>query len=154
MNHSLRLSLLLLRLAIGLSFFYLGWASLFAPSLASSLGTRSLPGLSSWLSGSGSASPSPIAAIPSAVFAWALLAVGVLIIIGLFTRLASFIGIVIILANLLPAINFTAFNPVQLVNDEVVILFALFVLIFGKAGHYLGVDGGLQRRRAKRRNKE
>jgi uncharacterized membrane protein YphA (DoxX/SURF4 family) len=150
MNHSLRLSLLLLRLAIGLSFFYLGWTILFNRSLAFSLGSRSLPGLSSWLA----SSPSPIAAIPASVFAWTLLVVGILIIIGLFTRLASLIGIVIVLASLLPAINFTAFNPVQLVNDEVIVLFALLVLIFGKAGHYLGVDGGLQRRRAKRKSKE
>jgi uncharacterized membrane protein YphA (DoxX/SURF4 family) len=149
MNHSLRLSILLLRLALGLSFFYLGWTALFDPTLSEALGSRSLPGLSSWL-----AAPSPIAAIPSAVFAWALLVVGVLIVIGLFTRLASFVGIIIVLASLLPAINLTAFNAAQLVNDEVVVLFALFVLIFGKAGHYLGVDGGLQRRRAKRRGKE
>ncbi len=149
MNHSLRLTILLLRIALGLSFFYLGWIALFNHSLAQSLGTRSLSGLSAWLT-----KPSPIASIPSSIFAWALLVVGVLIIIGLFTRIASFVAIVILLASLLPGINFTAFNPVQLVNDEVVALFALLVLIFGKAGHYLGVDGGLQRRRAKRRNKE
>lgn len=149
MNHSLRLSILLLRLAIGLSFFYLGWTVLFDQTLAPSLGARSLTGLSSWL-----AAPSPIASIPSSVFAWAFLVIGALIIIGLFTRLASFVAIAIVLLSLLPAINFTAFNPTQLVNDEVIVLFALFVLIFGKAGHYLGVDGGLQRRRAKRRNKE
>jgi uncharacterized membrane protein YphA (DoxX/SURF4 family) len=149
MNHSLRLSLFLLRLAVGLSFFYLGWAALFNRPLAATLGTRSLSGLSSWL-----AMPSPIASIPSSAFAWLFFVIGILIIIGLFTRLASFIAIVIVLASLLPAINFTAFNPTQLVNDEVIILFSLFVLIFGKAGHYLGVDGGLQRRKAKRKNRE
>jgi uncharacterized membrane protein YphA (DoxX/SURF4 family) len=150
MNHSLRLSILLLRLALGLSFFYLGWTVLFDRALAGSLGSRSLPGLSGWLA----AAPSPIASIPSSVFAWVMLVVGVLIVVGFLTRIASFAAIAIVLASLLPSINFTAFNPTQLVNDEVIVLFALLVLIFGKAGHYLGVDGGLQRRRAKRRGKE
>ena|SRR5581483_4686340 len=133
--HSLRLPIFFLRVALGVNFFYVGWTSLFNHGLVDTLRARSLGWLYSWL-----AAPTPFAGVPSSVFAWILLIVGIVLIIGLFTRLASLIAIALIILSLLTAINFSAFNPTQLVNDEIIALFGLFVLIFSKAGTYLSID--------------
>jgi uncharacterized membrane protein YphA (DoxX/SURF4 family) len=135
MPHSLRLAIFFLRITVGLSFFYLGWTALFNHPLSLSLQGRSVSGLYAWL-----ATPTPIAAIPSAVFAWIFLVAGVCITIGLFTRVTSIIAGILVLASWLPAVSFTSINPAQFINDEAVMLFALVVLIFGRAGHYLGLD--------------
>ena len=146
MPHSLRLTIFFLRIAVGLSFFYLGWSTLFNHLLALALRERSISGLYAWL-----AMPSPIASIPSAVFSWVFLIVGIFIAVGLWTRLASIIAAVLLLASWLPSVSFTSFGPVQFINDEVVMLLALIILMFGKAGHYLGLD--TVTRFSKRRNK-
>lgn len=133
--HSLRLTIFFLRLALGVNFFYVGWTLLFNHGLVDILRARSLGWLYNWL-----ATPMPFGGVPAAVFAWILLVVGILLIIGLFTRLASLVSVVLIILSLLTAINISAFNLTQLVNDEIIALFGLFVLIFGRAGTYLGFD--------------
>src|SRR5262249_536733 len=85
------------------------------------------------------ASSNPIAWLPQAA-AWAFLVVGILLIIGLFTRISSFVAIVLVLASYLPTVNFSSFAFSQLVNDELIILFCLLVLIFGRGGTYLGIE--------------
>jgi uncharacterized membrane protein YphA (DoxX/SURF4 family) len=136
--HSLRLALFFLRVVFGLSFFYLGWTTLFSHALVAQLHQHSLSGLYLWLSGG---SGTPIASIPASVFAWIFLVVGILLILGLFTRIAALIAIILILANWLPFVSFsTGFNPAQIVNDNLIFCFALIVLILGHAGTYLGLD--------------
>ena len=135
MPHSLRLTIFFLRLTVGLSFFYLGWSALFNHALELALRERSIGGLYAWLS-----APMPIASIPSAAFAWIFLVVGIFITIGLWTRIASIIAIVLVLASWLPTVSFASFSPAQFINDEVVMLLALVILVFGKAGHYFGLD--------------
>ena len=133
--HSLRLAIFLLRIAVGISFIYLGWSLLFSSALATELGVRSFPGLYNWLS-----QPSPFANIPSFAFAWIFLVTGILITIGLFTRLASLIAALLVFASIVPAVSFPHFFVTQFVNDELVLLFALLVIIFGRAGKYIGLD--------------
>jgi uncharacterized membrane protein YphA (DoxX/SURF4 family) len=136
--HSLRLAIFFLRLVLGVNFFYLGWTTLFNRSLAASLHGQTLSNLYAWL-----ARATPIASIPSAVFAWIFLIIGACVILGLFTRLASIVAIALILASWLPTISFSSFNPAQLVNGELIALFSFFILIFGKAGNYFGLDNML-----------
>jgi uncharacterized membrane protein YphA (DoxX/SURF4 family) len=135
-----------MRLALGLSFFYLGWSAVFDHTLGITLRTNSLPSLYAWLS----SSAAPFAGVPATGFAWAFLVLGACITLGLFTRFASLLMVVLILAALLPAINFAHFSPGQFVNDEVIALFALMVLIFSKAGTYFGADKLVRRARRKK----
>lgn len=132
--HSLRLSIFFLRIALGLNFVYLGWTALFDHVLEFNLRGHALNSLYGWLSG-----PSSISWLPQ-VAAWAFLIVGICLIIGLFTRIAALVAIIIVLASYLPTISFASFNVAQLINDELIIFFCLLVLVFGKAGQYLGVD--------------
>lgn len=132
--HSLRLSMLFLRLAVGFNFFYLGWSALFYNSLESGVRDHSLSSLYTFLNTSNSLSWLP------SLTAWVFLIIGICITIGLFTRLSSFVGIAFVLASYLPTISFVHFSIAQLVNDELIILFCLLVFIFGKAGTYFGLD--------------
>ena len=143
MNHSLRLAIFFLRIALGLNFVYLGWTALFAHSLESGVREQSLPSLYGWLG-----SPNSVAWLPT-VAAWAFLVIGICLIFGFLTRLASFVGMVVVLASYLPTINFAAFAVAQLINDELIVFFCLLILVFGKAGHYVGTDKFLWRKRHK-----
>jgi uncharacterized membrane protein YphA (DoxX/SURF4 family) len=133
--HSLRITIFFLRLALGLNFFYLGWSTLFGKPLAATLRAHSMSGLYGWLG-----APTPIASVPATVFAWIFLGIGVLLAIGLFTRLAAIVGAVLVIASWLPGVSFAAWNPAQFVNDDIVIFFALLILILAHAGTYLGLD--------------
>lgn len=132
--HSLRLSMLFLRLALGLNFLYLGWTTLFDRSLGFGLRGQSFGSLYFWLNAANSISWLPTVA------AWVFLIAGICLILGLFTRLTSLIAIAFVLAGYLPTISFAHFNFSQLVNEELIIVFCLLVLIFGRAGTYFGID--------------
>jgi len=136
-SHSLRLSIFFLRIALGLNFVYLGWTALFDHPLGTDLRGHAMNPLYGWLAAP--ATSASFAWLPQ-VAAWAFLVVGILLILGLFTRIASLIAIVLVLASYLPTISFASFNVAQLVNDELILFFCLLILIFGSAGHYLGVD--------------
>src|SRR6185312_8072643 len=99
MPHSLRLIILFLRIASGLTFFYLGLSKLFNPELSLTLRDHSISSLYAWLAG-----PTPIASIPSNVIAWIFLVVGAFITVGLFTRIASILAIILVLASWLPTV--------------------------------------------------
>jgi uncharacterized membrane protein YphA (DoxX/SURF4 family) len=132
--HSLRIVILFLRLALGLSFFYLGFTELFDRALVRQLDGHSLPELYSWIAGT-----------PSLdwihVFApWAFMIIGACLVLGLATRLAAIVAIVLTLLSYLPSISYTAITVQQFINDEVIIVICLLVLIFSNAGTYLGLD--------------
>lgn len=143
--HSLRIAIFFLRIAIGLNLFYLGWSELFDRALAIDLRVRSIGGLYNWFGGAGAAGGGaatgvPFAGVPATVFAWIFLIVGIFIIIGLFTRLSSIIAAVLVVLSWLPGVTFAGWHPAQFVNDELVIFFALVVLVLAHAGTYIGID--------------
>ncbi len=132
--HSLRLPILILRIVIGLSFFYVGFSVLFDPSLIPDLKGRLLGGLLEWL-----ASPSPYSWLPP-LAQWLFLGVGICLVIGFATRLASLIGGALTVWSFLPDILSARLNLIQFLSDEVVIAICLVVIFFSKAGHYAGFD--------------
>ncbi len=137
--HSLRMIIFLLRISLGLSFFYLGFTSLFNPQLGLVLQGRSVPGLYNWL-GNLSAAASMTWLHPFAE--WAFLVIGALLILGFLTRLSSFAAIILLLASYLPGLNlnYSLSSIAQFINDELVIIICLLLLIAAKAGQYLGFD--------------
>ena len=132
--HSLRLAAFFLRLAVGVSFFYLGFSTLFNTALAEKLRPESMSGLYDWL-----ASPSGSAWLHPAA-QWAFLIIGISLILGFATRLASLIGIALTALAYLPGINFASLSVSQIVNDEAIILFCLIIISLSRAGTYLGLD--------------
>ena len=132
--HSLRLIIFLLRLALGLNFFYLGFSALFNASLGRELKERSLSSLYGWLNDSASANSF------HTVFAWIFLVIGACLIVGLVTRFMSVAGIVLTLMSFLPSISYATLTASQFINDEVLIVICLLIVIFSGAGTYLGID--------------
>jgi thiosulfate dehydrogenase [quinone] large subunit len=137
--HSLRVIIFLLRVALGLNFFYLGFSALFNPALGKTVSARSFGNLYAWL-----ATPATVTAGYGSwiqpVAQWAFLIIGICLMLGLLTRLASIAGIVLALLSYLPTLSFAAFNVAQFINDEVIVVICLLIIIFSNAGAYLGCD--------------
>ncbi len=137
--HSLRVIIFLLRVALGLNFFYLGFSALFNPTLGKTVSARSFGNLYAWLATPTVASFGQNAWIQP-VAQWAFLVIGICLMFGLLTRLASIGGIALALFSYLPTVSFTAFNVTQFINDEVIVVICLLIIIFSNAGAYLGLD--------------
>ena len=136
--HSLRVIIFLLRVALGLNFFYLGFSALFNPALGKTVSARSFGNLYAWL-----ATPAAVAGQGNwvqPVAQWAFLIIGICLMLGLLTRLASIAGVVFVLLSYRPTVSFAAFNVAQFINDEVIVVICLLILIFSNAGAYLGLD--------------
>lgn len=146
--HSLRLVVFLLRVALGLDFFYLGWSTLFNPPLSATLGQRSLTDLYAWIGTS--VAPGSY----QTVVAWAFLVIGACLVLGLFTRFVSIAGIALTLASYLPGMSYAALTWSQFINDEVLVVICLLVLIFSNAGGYLGIDVFFHWRAARQRKEK
>lgn len=131
--HTLRIVTFFLRLALGSSFFYLGFTTLFDFALERTLRVQSLTELYAWLGSAGSAGTFHL------FFEWAFLIAGILLIIGLFTRLAAIGGIALVLASYLPNV-LSGFTIYQFINNEVIVVLCLLVIIFSNAGAYIGLD--------------
>lgn len=132
--HALRFSVFLLRLALGVNFFYVGWSALFDQPLIHKLGGRSLGDLYAWIG-----APFGGAALGTAL-AWACIAIGVCLIAGLVTRLAAVAGIALTVASYAPSVTLAPPSFTQFANDAVLAIAAFLVLLFANAGDYLGLD--------------
>ena len=133
-SHSLRLSLFILRIILGVNLFYVGWSTLFNLGLVPTLGKRSLGGLYAWLG-----APTNIAWLHP-VARWTFLIAGICLIIGFATRLASLAAAAFILASYLPNLSLANLDISQLANNELIFGLCLILMIFSKAGSYLGLD--------------
>jgi thiosulfate dehydrogenase [quinone] large subunit len=133
--HSLRVIIFLLRIALGLNFFYLGFSVLFNPALGTEIRARSFGNLYAWLA----AGPAQAGwAQPYAQ--WAFLIIGACLMLGLFTRLTSIAGIILTLFSYLPTVSYASLSVSQFINDEVIVVICLLIIIFSNAGAYLGFD--------------
>ena len=132
--HSLRLAIFLLRITLGLNFVYLGFGTIFNTGLGKELSGRSLTSFYAWLSDPGSAGSFQF------FLPYAFLAIGACLLLGLFTRTMSLVGIVLTLMNYISHINYATLGVSQLINDEVLVVICLLVLVFANAGTYLGID--------------
>ena len=135
--HSLRVIILFLRVALGLNFFYLGMSALFNPALGKTVRAHSFGDLYTWLATNSTAG---MGSWVQPVAQWAFLIIGICLVLGLLTRLASIAGIILALLSYLPTVSFAAFNVSQFISDEVIVVICLLIIIFSNAGAYLGLD--------------
>lgn len=131
---SLRIISFLLRIALGLNFLYLGWGTLFDRTLGKSLAGQSLKSLYAWVGSSWDS------AAVQTFSAWLFLIIGICLIAGFLTRLASIVGIGLTLASFVPNITFSPVNAYQFANDAVLVVLCFLVVIFANAGEYFGLD--------------
>jgi uncharacterized membrane protein YphA (DoxX/SURF4 family) len=132
--HTLRLVIFLLRLTLGLNFFYLGFTSIFNTDLGKQLEGQSLPVLYNWLGGPAKTGSLHI------FFEWAFLVIGACLVLGLLTRTASIAGIALTIASFLPDVRSYALTASQFVNDDMIVIMCLLVIVFSNSGTYFGLD--------------
>ncbi|HEX4104012.1 MAG TPA: DoxX family protein [Candidatus Paceibacterota bacterium] len=137
--HTLRFIIFLLRLALGINFFYLGWGALFDHGLGNELQARSFGDLYSWLTANVAANAGAPGSLQT-FFAWAFLVIGICLILGLVMRLMALAGIVLTLASFLPTFSYSPLSAFEFANGEIVLMLCLLILIFANAGEYFGID--------------
>ncbi len=135
--HHLRLTIFFLRVSLGWLFLSYGLNELLSPSwdprVALSRGTL-LPELYAWL-----ASPEH-AGLAATIYEWGYLLVGVALIFGFMTRVASIAGVAISGVAYLGSVDLASQYLLGLVNTQVIFILCLLVLFFSRAGTYLGID--------------
>ena len=140
-----------LRVVVGWHFLYEGVAKLMLPSWSAAGYLKQargpFAGLFRWL-----ASQPTHLANADLITMWGLTLVGLLLILGLFTRLASVMGIVLILLFYLanpPLVGYFYSIPTEgsylIVNKNLVELCALVVILVTGSGRFAGLDRLLHR---------
>ena len=132
--HTLRVIILMLRVALGLNFFYLGLGALFDPGVGSEVRAHSFSDLYAWLSApAGGGWVHPFAQ-------WAFLIIGICLVLGLLTRVVSIAGVILTLLSYLPTVSYTTLSLSQFISDEVLVVICLLIIIVSGAGTYIGLD--------------
>jgi thiosulfate dehydrogenase [quinone] large subunit len=130
-------SVFLLRVCLGVLFFYAGLSKILdsewtaAGFLASS---KTFSSFYAWF-----ASAANIAWVDF-LNQWGLFLIGLALIFGLLTRIASFAAILLMLLYYFPGLDFPYVDHGFLVDDHIIYIFALFLLISLRAGQYFGLD--------------
>jgi uncharacterized membrane protein YphA (DoxX/SURF4 family) len=132
--HTLRLVVFFLRLALGLDFVNLGLTAIFDPGMRNASNGRSLGDLSAWLA------TVPKTGAWQTILAWAFLIVGICLILGFVTRLASIAGIVLAIPSLAPSMTLAGIAPARFIGDNIIVVLCLCIIMIARAGEYFGVD--------------
>jgi uncharacterized membrane protein YphA (DoxX/SURF4 family) len=148
--------LVILRVAVGWHFLYEGLAKLYAPGWSSAgyleLSRSAFAPVFNWIA----ANPSVLRLV-DLVNIWGLMAIGLALILGLFTRIACGSGIVLLFLYYLANPPFVGLDfgvPTEghylIVNKNVVEMAALIVLLAFPTGRFLGLDRLIQIARNRR----
>ena len=138
MTKNIRVSLFILRLAMGWAFFYAGITKILDPSWTAAgylQGATTFPGFFQWL-----ASPQNIIWV-NFLNEWGLTLLGVALIIGIATRFSTTMGIVLMLLYYFPVLNFPLVGTHSyIIDDHIIYALVLVVLNVTRAGKYWGFD--------------
>lgn len=134
-----KISLFLLRIFLGILFFWAGYTKLIDPSWSAAgyiSGSKTFIGFYHWL-----LSPN---VLPTVNFLneWGLTLIGIALIIGLFVRFASFFGLIIMILYYLPA------YPAEhgIIDEHIIYSAAFLVLMAFGAGKILTLNSWVQTR--------
>ncbi|MEK7585137.1 MAG: DoxX family membrane protein [Patescibacteria group bacterium] len=145
MTKTQKVSLLALRLALGLLFFYAGVTKVMDPSWTAAgflAGAKSFPGLFAFF-----ASPSLIG-ITNFLNAWGLTILGLSLVLGLFVRVSAPLGMVLMALYYLAQLDFPYPDAHSyLVDEHIIYILALFVLLKFKAENCWGLKEMLKKNR-------
>lgn len=132
-----KVSLFLLRISLGWLFFYAGITKVLDPNWSAGgfLGNaQNLPGFFSWL-----ASPA-ILPVTNFLNEWGLTLIGASLVLGLFVRISSFSGAILMLLYYLAGSELPFVEHGFLVDDHVVYIFALLYFAAVHAGRIWGLE--------------
>ncbi|MEO8637414.1 MAG: DoxX family protein [Candidatus Taylorbacteria bacterium] len=138
MTKSIKIPLFLLRISLGWMFFYAGITKLVDPSCSAGgylKGAKTFAGFYLWLT-----SPQILPVI-NFVNEWGLTLLGVALILGVFVRLSSVCGALLMLLYYLPLLDFPYPNEHAFIVDEhIIYITALLLLASLRAGRFWGLE--------------
>jgi thiosulfate dehydrogenase (quinone) large subunit len=133
-----RISIFLLRIALGWLFLYAGLSKVLNPNWSAQgylKSAKTFPGLYQWL-----ALPSNIEWV-NFLNQWGLTIVGAALILGLFVRWAVPAAIALMVLYYLPNLSFPhAGNTAYIVDEHIIYILVLALLYIFHAGKYWGLD--------------
>lgn len=146
-----RVSLTVLRLSLGVMFFYAGITKVIDPTWSAAgylKGAKTFSFLFQWM-----LDPSIISII-NFVNEWGLTLLGISLIVGCLVRYSSYAGIALMSLYYLAILDFPYPNAHALIVDEhIIYIAALLALIAFNVGNTWGLDGWLANRRKMTKNR-
>lgn len=132
-SHSLRFVAFLLRVALGVYVFFLGFnaTGLLLDKLHQGALTKALY---AWLTAPSNMGWSTL------VSQWAFFVIGVCLVVGFATRLMSLLGILLMGLIYTANIDLPITGVSPLINEQLIIVICFLILIVSKAGKYIGLD--------------
>jgi len=143
MEKNIKLSFLFLRLALGWFYFYAGITKVLNPSWSAK---EYLEGAKNFVSFYGWLGSDEILPIVNFLNEWGLTLLGISLIFGIFVRLSSFLGAVLMLLYYF-VLPFPKPNPYTfIVDDHIIYAFILILFVVVKAGRFYGFDSYLSQK--------
>ncbi len=136
-----KISLFLLRVSLGWMFLYAGWSHVADKSWTSKgylMSAKVLPGFYHWL-----ATPTMLP-INNFVNEWALVILGVCLILGLGIRYVGVLSALLMLLYFLPLGILHPNAHSYIVDEHIIYIFAFLALSALHAGHIWGLDGKMK----------
>ncbi len=138
MNHLRSVPLFLLRISMGWMMFYAGITKVIDPEWTSAgylIGAKTFTGLYQWL-----ATPSILPAV-NFVNEWTLTLLGISLMLGIFVRLSSLLGVVLMMLYYFPILDFPYPTPHSFLVDEHIIYGAVLLSLANlRAGRVWGLE--------------
>ena len=138
MSKPQRISLFILRIVTGWFYFYAGITKVLNPKFSAAgyiKGSTRFVDLYQWF-----LSPQVLPVIDFMV-KWGLTFLGLSLIFGLFVRLSSYLGMLLMFLFYLPVLNFPLVGAHSYIVDEhIIYIFGLFALASFRAGHVWGLE--------------
>ena len=133
-----KISLLALRLGLGWLFFYAGITKILNPAWTSA---GYLKGAKTFTIFYHALLLPSVLPIVDFINEWGLLLLGISLIFGVFVRLSSILGVVLMLLYYFPILDFPYPNPYSFIVDEhIIYALALLVLTAWRAGRIYGLE--------------
>ncbi len=138
MTKAQKITLFLLRISMGWLMFYAGITKVLNPEWTAAgylQNAKTLPGLFAWF-----AAPANIGWV-NFVNEWGLTLLGVSLILGVFVRLSSILGVLLMMLYYLPILTFPRIGATAYIVEQHVI-YALVLVFFAtvRAGRYYGLE--------------
>lgn len=136
-DNCIGVSVFLLRVSLGCLFFYAGLSKILDPEWTAAgflTASKTFPSFYGWF-----ASATNIVWVDF-LNQWGLFLVGLALIFGLFTRIASFSAIFLMLLYYFPGLDFPYVDHGYLIDDHIIYIFSLLLLISLRGGQYYGLD--------------
>lgn len=133
-----RFSLVFLRVTTGWMYFYAGITKVINPEWSAAgyiKGAKTFAGAFAWF-----LNPQVLPVVDFLV-KWGLVALGVSLVLGLFVRLSSYLGILLMLLFYLPILNFPfAGQHAYIIDEHIIYIAGLLVLASFRSGHVWGLE--------------